>query len=61
MFALHDPAATEVFVYAGNADDGSAVYRKIRDAAEHFVDISGGVGLFLTKLLAVSVGKGTFI
>jgi predicted O-linked N-acetylglucosamine transferase (SPINDLY family) len=40
IFELHDRDRFEVFAYAYDPDDGSAIRSRIRAACEHFVDIS---------------------
>ena len=40
LFERHDRSRFEVFAYAYGPDDGSAIRARIRDACEHFTDIS---------------------
>ena len=40
IFELHDRNRFEIFAYAYDQDDGSAIRSRIRGACEHFVDIA---------------------
>ena len=41
LFELHDRGRFEIFAYSYGPDDGSSIRSRIRDAVEHFADVSG--------------------
>lgn len=41
MFQAHDAAQFETYLYSWGMEDGSAIRGEIKDAADHFVEVSG--------------------